>query len=908
MATGRLAPKPHILSLSGHFAQIRALAAGKVVPIGKSCKFARDNRPILIGEPYRCRGTRRGYWLAGRGDAMSLKCWIKRTLAGLLALSAAGGCKQQLFLEPGDYRDAVLNTLPRGLELNPHEAIIPSQVDKLAGPADVLDPDRPVRMMTLQECIAIALEQGNTGNQTPTNFGNKVDNPNTFNGRGVTGSDSLRVFAVDPAIQAAELERSLSKFDARWVNSMTWQKVDQPTPAQFLSFQNSRDAANLTSTLAKPLPTGGTAGITFSTDYSNFNRIPASQAASFVNPNYTPRLQFTFEQPLLRLFGVEANQLATAHPGSQVLNLQPSGGAGTEGILISRIRIDQQKAGFDLRINYLLVNVETAYWNLYAAYYNLYAQQEGQRQAFDGYLFIKIRVDIGSNPPADVDQARAQFERFRRQVYQARGQVLEAERNLRGMLGLRSDDGTRLVPTDKPNEAAYKPDYYEAANEAMANRPELLQARQDLKATQLNLLLQKNLRRVDLRAFGQYDIAGLGTRLDGREFSDDAGTIPGNALTSFANNNFNSWTLGFRADIPLGFRDANAQVREAQLTLARSFYQLRDSEMKVLEGLTQQYRRVIQAHAVIGPAREERKALQLFQGKSKQVIDLGKFDTNSYQQYLTVQRDLATAIATEFQAIAEYNSALAAFEFTKGTIQRYNNATVNEGPLPPWVQKRATDHYKERDAAFKLREREAGLQPGATGVIGGAPIGPPTGTGSLGNLPPFAEKREPLPDTLPENPKMPLPVKSEEAGARRLPPVPTASSLPMMPANPTRPAPIGNTNGGSIGTGSMGDQPQSGDYFRPVGTARLPLRGTTGPAGTAPAPAPAPLPAVGIPAAPTPPAFPVGSGLEPLPIPPIGSALPVPPPTVPGMGEFGPATGLPPVPTPPATRYPAGGN
>ena len=73
--------------------------------------------------------------------------------------------------------------------------------------------------------------------------------------------------------------------------------------------------------------------------------------------------------------------------------------------------------------------------------------------------------------------------------------------------------------------------------------------------------MQINLRQPDLRMFGQYDIAGLGTRLDGKEFANAAGTIPGNALASFGNNQFNSWTIGLRMDMPIGFRDANASVR-----------------------------------------------------------------------------------------------------------------------------------------------------------------------------------------------------------------------------------------------------------------------------------------------------------------------------------------------------------
>ena len=144
-------------------------------------------------------------------------------------------------------------------------------------------------------------------------------------------------------------------------------------------------------------------------------------------------------------------------------------------------------------------------------------------------------------------------------MYQARGQVLESERQLRGLLGLRSDDGVRLVPIDEPNLAPYKPDFYEAANEAIAYRPELMLARQDLKIQQLNLLLQKNLRRPDLRVFGH--LRHRRPRHPARRLDESrrrrTGPSPATRSRASANNQFNSWTIGLRLDMPLGFRDAN---------------------------------------------------------------------------------------------------------------------------------------------------------------------------------------------------------------------------------------------------------------------------------------------------------------------------------------------------------------
>jgi len=804
--------------------------------------------------------------------------WLRGALAGLVAASGTSGCRQPVFLEPGDYKDAVLQRLPAGLEDRPHDPITPSVVQKIgSGPATVLDPDRPARYITLKECIALALEQGNVGVQSVTNPGLKNETLGQFTGRSVVGSDAVRVFAIDPAVAAVELERSLSKFDARWVTAMTWQKVDQPVAAQFIAFQQQRDAASFSSSLLKPLPTGGVAGITFSTDYSKFAALPQAFFGGFVNPNYTPRLQFTVEQPLLRLFGVEVNQLSPSHPGSILLNLPPSGGAGTEGILISRIRLDQQRADFDAKINFLLLNVEAAYWNLYAAYFNLYAQEEGLRQAYEGYRFIRLRVLAGNEPPQSEYQARAQFERFRGDVIEARGQVLEAERQLRGLLGLRSDDGYRLVPIDKPNEAPYVPDFYEAANEALAHRPELLQLRQDVKAQQLNLLLQKNLRRPDLRVFGQYDIAGLGTRLDGREFADPANTIPGNALASLGNNQFNSWTIGIRLDMPLGLRDANASVREAQLNLAKSYFALRDAELKALEFLLAQYRRVIQAHTVIGYRRAEREYLQMYLGKVAEVIAIGTWNQAFYQNYLTVQQQLAQAIAREHRAIADYNTALASFEYAKGTIQRYNNVSVLEGPPPPWVQKKAADYIRERtEAALKLRERDVAPAPAGASVLGGQPVGPAVGTPFLFELPPFAQPRPPLPEDLPG----PRPQEKQSQG-----PSGTAGSIPvpreettLEAARPARPeGPFASPVPGAVPQpqpnghvpASPATLPQ--DYFRPSGRVILPRRERR-PVAPAPGVTPScPRPEEGErPHRSTPPLS--------LPVPPADTTLPTPPP------------------------------
>ena len=627
--------------------------------------------------------------------------WSKRIAGGLIALATASGCTKTVFLEPGDVAQAMNTGLPSRLETHPQDPITPYlQLDPTQTPPTVLDTNRKVVNISLQECFLTALKQGNIGSQGGLqNPGFTNDSPGQFTGRQFGGSDSIAAIAFDPSVAFLDIERSLSKFDARLISSATWNKQDAPTATQFTSFQNQQDTAAFSTTLAKQLPTGGVAGITTSVNYSKFSNVPTN-LGTFVNPNYTPRVQFQFEQPLLQQFGVQINQIASSHPGSLLIPGLRSTGQGTEGILIARIRYDQQRAQFDNLINQQLLNVESAYWDLYAAYYNLYAQEEVLKRSTYLLYIVKQRVEVaGSLRKQQYHETTTQYFQFKQAVLTARQTVLQTEARLRGMMGMRSDDGTRLVPSDSPKLSEVVPNAYEAQMDSLAFRPELIQNRYDLKALQLNIMLQKNLRRPDLRFFSSYDIAGLGTTLDG--------STSDNAFRSLATNQFNSWQLGLRLDMPIGFRDANALVRQANEQLYRSAFGLRDAERKVIESVNRSIQNIVYASESAKIAKTTREESEQTIILNYQILDSGNWDVQFLNQLLINQQNYARAIADEYRQIAEYSKALAGLEWSRGTIQRYNNVTIAEGELPEHIKKKATDHIQAREAALKLREHPA---------------------------------------------------------------------------------------------------------------------------------------------------------------------------------------------------------
>ena len=158
------------------------------------------------------------------------------------------------------------------------------------------------------------------------------------------------------------------------------------------------------------------------------------------------------------------------------------------------------------------------------------------------------------------------------------------------------------MPSDTPTLAPYRPDWCASVQEALNLRPELIIAREGLKASQLDVINSKNLLLPDLRMTSTYDVNAIGGRLDG----PDPNT---NAFRALAQNRFNDWSAGLRLVVPLGFRQAHSNCA-ARLALAQSYALLKDQEIKAEQYLTQQWRRLAEYHEQIRAQRAQRRGLR----------------------------------------------------------------------------------------------------------------------------------------------------------------------------------------------------------------------------------------------------------------------------------------------------------
>lgn len=654
--------------------------------------------------------------------------WKAGLLGLTLLLATMTGCARQVFVSPGDYDDfhKRLDYLPPNVTENNAELGVSPLISRVSQPPTVIDPDREPRYISLQESIALSLENNSTtGIQSVRQPGGISDDLlSVSQGGGVPllSSDSIRVLTLSPALAYAAVEAALSRFDPKWVTGLTWQSTDQPIQG-FNSFNNG-DSARFDTSLVKAFPDGWSGSLGFAVPYQFLSRPPAN--FPIVNPAYTPRAGVTLEGPLLQGFGSAINYLLTRHPGTGPGSQIPgaaqqflNGGSGAggnfqpSGIVIARIRFDQSRAEVERVVNFKLLNIEVAYWNLYGGYVNLYSIEQALRQTHEIWKIKKAKVDAGTESRDTLARALGQYNSLRSDRLQALGRVLEAERVLRALVGLPAEDGKRLVPIDTPTTAPYQPSWDAAQQDAMTLRPELIAARQELKVQQLNVITQKNFLKPDLRFVSGYFVNGLGNRLDTRDLRFDGSTGSfrnQNAFRSLAGFHNHDWDVGLHLNVPLGYRLENAAVRAAQLSLAQAYLSVQREEEKAQRFLVKAYRDVLETHAQIGMRRKEREA---YADELKVRYDLIEGGKKAPDEFLLESVRLwSTALNAETQAIVNYNNALVTFEFAKGTIMQHDSVNIAEGPLPQCAYVRAVEHEHKRSGSLVLRQRSH-LAPGA---------------------------------------------------------------------------------------------------------------------------------------------------------------------------------------------------
>lgn len=449
---------------------------------------------------------------------------------------------------------------------------------------------------------------------------------------------------------------------------VTQSSAESPATSVFES--NASRATSLNAGIRQIIPTGGQ----YSVNWTN-SRLKTAGGGTFVNPAYRSGLAFSFQQPLMRDFGLDITR---------------------RGITIARNNLGITHGAFRTATMNTVSNVEQAYLDLIYARRAVDVVKESLFLARDQSRITQIRIDVGASAPLDILQPRVTIATTEESLIRTVASVRSAEDRLRELMNLPAGEWDRpIVPTDSVSYAPVSIDVTSAVATALQNRPEMSQQHLAMDNLRVQKLYTKNQTLPQLDFVLGYDLNGLAGRTlevdpDGEPTGDVVSTGYPDSLSQLFDRDFPSWNVGFTASMPIRNIAARANARAAELDLEQS----RSREAQLRQTIAVEVRNAARAvnefAQSIDATRAAREAAEQNVDAERKRYENGM--TTNFQ-VLEVQQQLTDARVRELQAVVGYNKAVAAFHRAVGDILERHNIKVED---PEKLEEPGTSTFFDR--------------------------------------------------------------------------------------------------------------------------------------------------------------------------------------------------------------------
>ncbi len=437
----------------------------------------------------------------------------------------------------------------------------------------------------------------------------------------------LKVALVSPAIARQSISEEEGRFDAAFTLRSFYQNNDSATASELDSAQSTFGL--IEPGVRLPLRTGETINVTLP-----FSRSETDNQFSTLNPSYAADLRFSVTQPLLRGAGRRAN---------------------TAGIRVASYNTQAVAAQTRLEAIRQIAAVDRSYWRLFRARQSLEVAQK-QYELAETQLRAAERLVAAGNAP-EIEVIRAESGRADRMeaIIIAQNAVLQQQRELKriiNMPGLEIGSETLVLTGTPPDPVEYVFDTRQLADRAVENRMEMLELELRLAADAVNIDFARNQALPLFTLDYAYTINGLGSTRN-------------RAFKTLAKNNFEDWSVGLSAEVPIGNNTALAGVRRAVLQRVQRLatreardQAIRQEVFDAVDSIQAGWQRVLAARqATILSARTlaaEQRQFDLGASTSRNVLDAATA--------------LAEAQFSEIQALTDYQISQVDLAFATGTL------------------------------------------------------------------------------------------------------------------------------------------------------------------------------------------------------------------------------------------------
>lgn len=396
------------------------------------------------------------------------------------------------------------------------------------------------------------------------------------------------------------------------------------------------------SSMSQRLPwQGGNVSVNFSN-----NRNATDSAFSTRNPSYSSNLNLQYTQPLLagRTIDGQRNALRTGEIQKQIVDIQ-----------------------LQTQIENIKNQVRTRYWALRQSIEAIEIQRRALDLANRQLADQRIRVEIGTLAEIDLVLQEAQIATTEQGLLATEIAWRNAELAFKRLLVDSTTDEffrSTINPVDQVSFAIQTVDIPGAVTRAIAERSDIVIAREQIRVSEMGLELSKNSILPSLGLTASYRLAGVG----GNEFARSSlGGAPVlvkesgylDALRSIAGLDTPTWSLSFNFSKPLGLSAARASHLQSALRLEQQKTTLRSTELNIETAVTTAGLDVQSTYKQLLAAQKTREASERTLQAELTRFGLG---TITNFQVIQAQNALTSARNNELSATIRYINAVAEFD------------------------------------------------------------------------------------------------------------------------------------------------------------------------------------------------------------------------------------------------------
>jgi outer membrane protein TolC len=322
-------------------------------------------------------------------------------------------------------------------------------------------------------------------------------------------------------------------------------------------------------------------------------------------------------------------------------------GAFINRLPITMARSRLQKTTFDLKSSLLLLvsGAENAYWDVVLARENLRVAESARDLADQAVKRSQRELELGALSPLDIFNPEQQYASAQVGVSQARFALEQVENTLRRQMGADLDPDIRKLPivlteNAAPDSSAAPVDGEKQVTKAMAARPEIKSAVQNLDLDDLQIHSAKNELLPNLSLTGGYTSQGVGgvcypTSFYNCGVASAPLVVPGgfgDALSQLFGFGYPMYSVGLQLTLPLKNHQASADMSDARVSKKRDALNVRTTQQQVRLD-------VLNAVSQLESSREAVKLALVARGLAQKYLDAEqkKYELGTSQVFFVLQ-------------------------------------------------------------------------------------------------------------------------------------------------------------------------------------------------------------------------------------------------------------------------------